>query len=89
MITPERIQELKMLCENATEGPWQESQSGLYENRVADLDTTFIYSEVRVEIDNQENNAALIAAARTAVPELIAEVERLQEFEWKYKELCK
>jgi hypothetical protein len=88
---PLDLPELKRLCDAATEGPWcyePHGDTGQYgvgvildddENHVNGLNenTDLLVSEsVAVEV-NRQPDAAFIAAARTALPDLIAEVERL------------
>lgn len=78
-ITPEKIAELRKLCEEATPEPW----------RTHDIfPKEFGYAQVfgpispkkdfdRIELGLQAD-ASFIAAARTALPELLDEVERLR-----------
>jgi hypothetical protein len=78
-VTPERIAELKKLAEAATPGKWLDWNEwvclrGGFEGPEEIVCTAHLIGE----IDQDEKNAAFIAASRTAVPELIAEVERLQ-----------
>jgi hypothetical protein len=82
-MTPERIAELRALAAAATPGPWtyQERESnGLRTTRwvrgnnsewVADLP-----GAIHLQRD-KEQDAAFIAAARTALPEALDEIERL------------
>lgn len=81
MITPERIAELKALCEKAQDGPWE---AGL--ERLGDPDKRKIWqcslqvastSSIWTAREAQEANAAFIAAARTALPELLEAYEAL------------
>src|SRR5687768_15286619 len=88
-MTGERLAELERLCEAATPGPWyapeqlgghvwgdralgQQSNEILYHHKVADC--TY---HADGGFEQRGQNAAFIAAARTALPELIAEVRRL------------
>ena len=64
----QRRKELRRLCEGATEGPWMVFKNGPH--HVAGICTTF---------SDSPDNAAFIAAARSAVPELLEENERLRE----------
>lgn len=66
-ITPEQLAQWKTLEEKATKGPW-EDRTGIF-SLPDEPPGTSLYSP----------DAAFIAAARTAVPLLIAEVERLQD----------
>ena len=68
-MTPERLAEIRARAEAATEGPWFGSAGGLY-----------IYGATpgdEVARTNRPADATFIAAARTDVPELVAEVEWL------------
>ena len=76
-MTPERIAELTALCEKAAPGPWRvgpvddtrvEDAAG---NEVAQIDGDYNQPDTWPQM---EANAAFIAAARTALPELLAEV---------------
>lgn len=65
-MTPDRLAELKRLCEAATPGPWEANMDQVWcDGWLADV--------------HRDENAAFIAAARTALPGLIAEVERLTD----------
>jgi DNA-binding phage protein len=85
----ERLEELKKLCEDATPGPWEHRvlQNGVQSfvqaprNNPGDPYDIEIMGEDR-NVDNYPPSQALadgnfIAASRTALPELIAEVEFL------------
>jgi len=77
-VTNEKLAELKALCEKATSGPWTISE--VQGNSMNEF-------QVDQAIDDHwEKNAAFIAAARTAMPELIVEVERLWEENEKIKQ---
>lgn len=86
------LDKLKALCEAATPGPWatdvaprlagaiNATLDGL-QRQVAHADGQAAMFDQRRGMETHEvmaANAAFIAAARTAVPELIAEVERLR-----------
>ena len=75
---PERIKQLRELCEKATPGPWEQCKDDPWCVWVmnGDKDGFNLLAECGW-IDN-DWNAAFIAAARTAVPELLDEVERLR-----------
>ena len=79
-MTPERIAELTALCEKAAPGPWRvgpvddtrvEDAAG---NEVAQIDGDYNQPDTWPQM---EANAAFIAAARTALPELLAELTRI------------
>jgi hypothetical protein len=74
-MTKEQLQGLKDLCSAATPGPWTiHPDEDCQYNDVYTIRNAKTYS-----IGEALNtDAAFIAAARTALPELIAEVERLQ-----------
>ncbi|MDR1693373.1 MAG: hypothetical protein LBR72_08450 [Oscillospiraceae bacterium] len=69
-MTPERIAELRALCEAATPGTWtltrREGHAHIIDD-IGEICTTNLYEEY----PEQDDNFALIAAARTAVPELL------------------
>lgn len=88
-MTDERLAEIKALCDAATPGEWH--VSGDIEHIVFANDGTKTKSNSmvalcdrlepvldKVAIRKIKANAAFIAQSRTIVPELIAEVERLQ-----------
>lgn len=75
MLTPQE-QEWRDLAEKATPGPWtwEDGPATLYSGRGPFHDLLG-----RLEPDwNGQNNLDFIAAARSAVPALLAEVERLR-----------
>ena len=79
-MTAAELAALKALADAATPGPWE---AGEYNRVTADgrhiLKCRDQYDGVRLAIhDNAIADAAFIAAARDAVPELIAEVDRLR-----------
>lgn len=77
-MTPERLAEIKARAEAATPGPWH--VNGPY----ASMDTPTILDHNGGILGRtthyawMRENAAFMAAARSDVPELVAEVERLQ-----------
>lgn len=92
-MTPEKLSEWKKLAEAATEGPWYaditRSGPGAAVCRSESVSTVAYPSMEICKFPHKDLSAAktiagraanfdFIAAARTAVPELIAEVERLQ-----------
>ena len=99
-MTPDRIADLKALCEAATEGPWRVSGDGFGGDRI-DMGNVGCNTPINItsgggsgewsitrflahvsaggNIDERLAHAAMFAESRTAVPELIAEVERLQK----------
>lgn len=91
MFTKERIAELRALCDGATEGPWEHvfNEDESWETvRCADSLVAKVDSEYSFEQDAKD--AQFIAAARTALPELLDEVERLKNSpDWLDRELAK
>jgi hypothetical protein len=94
-MTLERIAELRALAEAATPGPWTyDAVAGGTQDISADaaLDAQHyrsgalarVKARVQVQKDSScEPNAAFIAAARTALPEALLEIERLRAtIEW-------
>jgi hypothetical protein len=87
MIDQKRIDELKALCDQATPGPWELNlaEDGIEVGTVFAVDRPLhvvcfmqYYESGNGEPLIDEFDAGLIAAARDALPELIAEVERLR-----------
>lgn len=78
-MTPERLQELKELCEKASPGPWDDEISstdcGSFE-----YSTGPWHDQRGGDTDFAKRDAVFIATARTALPELIAEVDNLQHY---------
>jgi hypothetical protein len=78
MMDKERLEELKKLCEDATPGPWWQYRHGVddYQNGGLCANDTELWGGY----DGCMPSAAdieLMAQSRTALPELIAEVEFL------------
>ncbi len=88
-MTPAQLEELKKLCAEATPGPWR---SEVWHNHdddgwaavgphIKDTPGDDFYSSEEPDspsYDRATSDSDFIVAARTAVPELIAEVERLR-----------
>jgi hypothetical protein len=77
-MTPEREKELRELCEKATPGDWSMWQSPdgptvkiVWRNK-ENLRCTTFFGPFR-----EADDARFVAAARTAIPELLDEIERL------------
>jgi hypothetical protein len=71
-VTDEKTKRLRALCEAATPGPWThdyDGEQGYAVRGPSDGQTVCI---------GYEEDAAFIAAARTALPEVIDELERLR-----------
>jgi hypothetical protein len=86
-MTPERLAELKALADAATPGPWEatngsraaiERVEGRVLVRHVHHDTMVILRPDGTRRAFAFEDLPFIAAARTAVPELLAEVERLR-----------
>src|SRR5690242_9883678 len=80
-ITPEYLSKLKDLCEKSTTGPWDLIPNDRGSKRLTDCG----YGEKRKSIgiiwhgdEQEETNAKFIVEARTALPALIVEIERLK-----------
>lgn len=73
-MTPEQIAELKELCQKATPGPWDIDEGD---------GTIYFFDEhsnaIPIYEENRKNNITICAAARTALPELIAALEELDK----------
>lgn len=83
--------ELERLCETATPGPWRSRESQLHGTNVdgvgeiavpvswcSTATTVGVDGSYSISASEAESNAAFIAAARTAIPELLAENAALQ-----------
>lgn len=92
MIEPEYLEEIKARYEAATEGPWTNRAEGFREdsewgqiihygiNGVAEISESMDSDPYHVHLETMSReDAEFIAYARTDVPALVAEVERLQE----------
>ena len=80
-ITDDEIKAARALCDAATPGPWKHvrgpaARDVLYDANGREL--LFTSNEYYARADLEENDAAFIAAARTLVPRLLDEVERLR-----------
>lgn len=81
-MTEEQIAELRGLLSRATPGPWEvyDGDAAIvlaFPDHVATTILDTLPPDCRTAIE-AEKNAALIAAARTALPGLLDEVERLK-----------
>lgn len=92
MIEPEYLEEIKARAKAATEGPWTNRAEGFREdsewgqiihygiNGVAEISESMDSDPYHVHLETMSReDAEFIAYARTDVPALVAEVERLQE----------
>lgn len=82
MITDERLKEIKARAEAATPGPWNSWAvvDGIPHNHVASPteEIAELDNGEYIENPNMDADAKFIAHARQDVPDLIAEVERLE-----------
>lgn len=79
-MTQQELDALQGLCDGATAGEWHTVEVG--DNKtpwVVDSHERCVAGGTPGGIGPRANDAAFIAAARTALPELIAEVRRLQK----------
>ena len=77
-MTQQELDALKALADAATPGPWEEvAESGEWWITSASDETASLYVIPDTGLMNQAD-VDFIAAARAAVPALLAEVERLQ-----------
>lgn len=79
-LTPEREQEIRTREQAATPGPWESDGAEIYGTLGGILMLDLWVGET-LDVEDQERSnadAAFIAAARSAVPELLAEVDRLR-----------
>jgi hypothetical protein len=71
-MTPERIAELRALCEAATRGPWRDYQGNII-NPAGDAELgNWLVGSLRWADDR-----AFVTAAREALPAALDEIERL------------
>lgn len=79
-MTPEELEQIKAREERATPGPWyhQQAFSGQHFVGEGPSDAPTPLALMHGSFDKQARNAAFVTAARTDIPELIAEVERLR-----------
>lgn len=84
-ITPAQLEEWKRLESEATAGEWLNDVEGCVGIRYAEGgQATICTCPIAFSYHNGRNDAAFIASSRTALPALIAEVERLNaEAEWQ------
>jgi DNA repair ATPase RecN len=85
-LTPERIVELRKLCEAATPGPWKVFHliKGAYE--VCRRDD---YARGGICVPHRQDNAEFIAAAREALPAALDEIEQLRACTHELEEYIK
>ena len=91
-MTPERIAELRALCDAATPGPWYVNRiRGYPDNQIETTDSTYVARKPwghvvattglgagDVSQQKFERDSDFIATVRTALPEALDEIERLQ-----------
>ena len=75
MIKQEQIEQIRKRCEAATPGPWRVPEG--YSWRVAEGDTYICNMFGRQDLQDSEN-AKFIAHARTDIPLLLDEIDRLR-----------
>ncbi len=79
-LSPEYLAEIAARAEAATAGPWCTDGAELYQGDEYAWDAFWVGETCRAdEADGGTADAAFIAAARTDVPALLAEVERLRK----------
>jgi hypothetical protein len=90
-MTDQELKDLEALAEKATSGPWDVyGDSNIYPR--FEVETHGGFKKIcHINSSGNDyryahNDAAFIAAARAAVPALIAEVRRLRDIEHKYFE---
>ena len=84
MLTEERLKQIEERAAKATPGPWRferdfTEEVGSWEIRtcVEELDDPFLPVACAGHCEDDTSDAAFIAAARTDVPDLVAEVQKL------------
>jgi len=76
-ITPDELDAMEARADAATRGPWDYFSKFVTVILGGDFDV--ILSEMHTQFDKYEENGVFIAAARSDVPRLVAEVRRLHE----------
>lgn len=79
-MTPERLAEIRAAAEAATEGPWVWIDDKMWSRKASDWEETFDPPIIQTDsgiYGPVENDRAFISLSRTAIPELLAEIERL------------
>lgn len=79
MITPEEIDAIRKRVEAATPGPWEHTNNYTVHARDGLVCAGTHYPESEDEYDRDERNHSFIANARTDIPKLLAEVDRLNK----------
>lgn len=79
-MSPERIAELRALCNaKVTPGPWEAHGDSVIASHPTNLDQAPVVHTDGFWFPREAGaNARFIAAARTALPELLDEIERLR-----------
>jgi hypothetical protein len=77
MMTPERLKEIREACDGALPGPWEVERYHVrtgseWKSDLADCDCSNLHESWK------RGNAHFIAMAHDAVPELLAEIDRLK-----------
>lgn len=86
-ITDAQLDADQALCDAATEGPWDRRHGRVYREyvkRSGEQAERLICDAQGFGMENQQTDAAFIAAARTDWPKAIAEVRRLREISIRY-----
>ena len=78
-MTPQELDALQALCDGATAGPWINSGDILFYHTAPDRSSVLLGDGEGGGAYAATCDLDFIAAARTALPQLIAEVRRLQE----------
>lgn len=77
-LSPERLAGIRARVEAASPGPWCTDESEIYQGTEYIAGAEWIGDTCRTYGDGGRADAQFIAAARTDVPDLLAEVARLQ-----------
>lgn len=79
MITPKEIDAIRKRVEGATPGPWEHTNNYTVHARDGLICAGTHYPESEDEYDRDERNHSFIANARTDIPKLLDEVDRLNK----------
>ena len=77
-ITPADLAAMEARCAAATAGPWEHEWTG-YRYAIESRDGVIAKLSEYVTMEKERMDAEFIAASRTDIPRLLAEVRRLRE----------
>lgn len=87
-MSSQRISEIRARCDAATPGPWEYRDNGFDGGVYAANEILFGGEPCEGRIEPDDPNAAFIAHARTDIPYLLVEIERLTKEHNAMKQSC-